>query len=358
MTDDQTLLAHLAPRLGYHPENIAVEALGYILSSSKEALSALDDMLGAEVGPIRRVRTQVAYSDGCIPDLAGFDSNGVERVLIEAKFGAGLTENQPAAYLEHLGPDLPSALLVVAPAARSESLWAVLRELTDEAAGLEWRPLRTDQDSRGASVGGNRRLMLTSWATLLRRIASSVPEGSDTAEDVRQLLGLTQRMDKEVFLPLRQAELGPDFPRRMRGLVTLIRKAIDRVCADRWADTSGLKTGIGGGEEGDWGPYFLLGRGGRAGAWLGWNFELWAKKRETPLWLTFTEEGWTSTLKLDVLRRRLEPLKNEDPPGMIDDGHRLLVPIALPVGVEEEAVLDAVVARLEAVASMISESEP
>ena len=43
---------------------------------------------------------------------------------------------------------------------------------------------------------------------------------------------------------------------------------------------------------------------------------------------------------------------------MIDDGHRLLVPINLPVGVEEEAVLDAVVARLEAVASMISESEP
>jgi hypothetical protein len=30
----------------------------------------------------------------------------------------------------------------------------------------------------------------------------------------------------------------------------------------------------------------------------------------------------------------------------------------LPVGVEEEAVLDAVVARLETVVSMISESEP
>ena len=43
---------------------------------------------------------------------------------------------------------------------------------------------------------------------------------------------------------------------------------------------------------------------------------------------------------------------------MIDDGHWLLVPVSLPVGVEEAAVLDAVVARLETVASMISESEP
>ena len=355
MADDQTLLAHLAPTLSRDPEYIAVEALGYILSQSDEALAALGDMLGPGVGAISRVQTQVVDEQGSRPDLVGFDSAGMKRVLIEAKFWAGLTDRQPVKYLESLKQDKPSVLLFVTPAARIESLWAELRTRVDEADELEWHPILADKAPRSAAVGGNRRLLLTSWAALLRRIASSVSEMSRTAEDIRQLLGLTQRMDEEAFLPLRQAELGLDFPRRMRGLASLIWKAVDLGSAAGWAQRSRLRTG--GGEEG-WGPYFRLGRGeDLGGAWLGWNFELWAKKRETPLWLTFTEEGWTSTLKLDVLRRRLEPLKNEDQPGMIDDGHRLLVPVSLPVGVEEAAVLDAVVARLETVASMISESE-
>jgi hypothetical protein len=43
---------------------------------------------------------------------------------------------------------------------------------------------------------------------------------------------------------------------------------------------------------------------------------------------------------------------------IIDNHRRLLVPIALPIGVEEASVLDAVVARLGAIASMICEREP
>ena len=353
MADDQTLLAHLAPRLGDHPENIAVEALGYILSTSKEARSALDDVLGSDVASISRVRTQVGDAEGSYPDLAGFDGDGMERVLIEAKFWAGLTERQPVAYLKRLEQDEPSVLLFVAPAARIESLWAELRTRVGETDDLELGPVLRKMDLLSAASGYNRRLMLTSWPALLRRIGCSVPERSQVAEDVQQLLGLCERMDKDAFLPLRSEELGAGFPRRMRALTEIVRDAVERGCGSGWADRSGL--GTGGGEDG-WGPYFLLGRVGRAGAWLGWSLDLWAKQRETPVWLVFAE--WQGTLKLDALRPKLVPLLEEDPPGMIDDGHRLLVPVSLPVGVEEAAVLDAVVARLETVVSMISESEP
>ena len=125
MTDRSTLLAHVALKLGVHPENIAVEALGYILSSSAPAVRALEDVLrtgGADVGRLSKVRTQASDEEGTRPDLAGYDDDRAERVLIEAKFWAGLTD--PASRIpQAFAADRPSALLFVAPAARSETLW-------------------------------------------------------------------------------------------------------------------------------------------------------------------------------------------------------------------------------------------
>ena len=120
MADQQTLLAHLALKLAPHPENIAVEALGHILSTSPAAIRALEDVLrngSAEIGEIVRVQTQSSNEEGSRPDLAGLAADGTKRLLIEAKFWAGLTNNQPVKYLEDLlKQDQPSVLLFVAPA--------------------------------------------------------------------------------------------------------------------------------------------------------------------------------------------------------------------------------------------------
>ena len=53
MTTGKTLLAHLSPKFTERAEDIAVEALGYILSRSKAARDALEDVLrngGTDVG--------------------------------------------------------------------------------------------------------------------------------------------------------------------------------------------------------------------------------------------------------------------------------------------------------------------
>lgn len=75
MAEQKTLLAHLAPRLGSSTENIAVEALGHILSSSKAALREIEDVLktgGAEVGTISPdVQTQASDEEGTRPDHQG-----------------------------------------------------------------------------------------------------------------------------------------------------------------------------------------------------------------------------------------------------------------------------------------------
>ncbi len=352
MTDGKTLLAHLAPKLDDHTENIAVEALGYILNSSVPAVRAIEDALrtgGAEVGSLSDTRTQDSDEKGR-PDLSCFDEYGVERVLIEAKFWAGLTDNQPIAYLERLPSDKSSALLFVAPTARFEPLWAELTRRVAESGEFELGASSERENLRSVVVGGERRLMLTSWKALLGRMASQASAAGDSRveTDIRQLLGLTQRMDEDAFLPIQSEELGPGFPRRMLGLPRIIEGATERGRVAGWIDTEGLSTSA---RSTGWGRYMRLGRVDRAGVLFGYSFEFWAKHRDAPLRLRFEE--WDDTMRVDEVQRRLEPLRHEVPPGAIYEKYYTLIPIYLPIGVEYTAVVDAVVARLESVARMI-----
>ncbi len=356
MTEDRTLLAHVVLKLATHPENIAVEALEHILSSSAPTRIALGNLLqtgGADIGPIVRVETQVTGEEGERPDLVGFDDSGAARLLIEAKFWAGLTESQPVTYLRHLPDDKPSALLFVAPAARNETLWPELRRRIGEARGIALGPDSKGAGLLSAAAGGGRRLMLTSWKALLGSMASQASAAGDTLAgiDIQQLLGLTQQMDEDAFLPLRPDEFGPEYPRRMRGLRRLIDDATNRGVDSGWANLSGVKVAP---QVWGYGRYERLGtEGAWAGAWFGVNFNRWARQRSTPLWLAFYD--WSSTLDLADVRRRLEPLLKEDPPGIIEVSGRPYAPIYLPTGVEYDAVLDAVVTRLKHITDLIGQ---
>ena len=356
MAEDRTLLAHIVLKLATHPENIAVEALGHILSSSAPTRIALGNLLragGAEIGPISRVETQVTGEEGERPDLVGFDDSGAKRLLIEAKFWAGLTESQPVAYLRQLPQGKPSALLFVAPATRNETLWPELRRRVEEAKDIALGPASKEAGLLSATAGGGRRLMLTSWKALLGSMASEATLAGDSraAVDIQQLLGLTQQMDEDAFLPLRPDEFGPEFPRRMRGLRRLIDDATSRGRDGGWANLSGVKVTP---QASGYGRYVKLGsEGGWAGVWFGVNFNRWARNRTTPLWLALYD--WRGTLDLAEVRRRLEPLLEEDPPGVIEVSGRPYAPMYLPTGVEYDAVLDAVVARLKHIADLIGQ---
>ena len=337
-----------------------MEALGYILASSAPTVRALEAVLrtgGLDVGRISEARTQTGDEKGR-PDLSCFDEYGVERLLIEAKFWAGLTDNQPIAYLERLPSDLSSALLFVAPAARFESLWAELIGRVAESTQFEMGASSEENTLRSVVVGGESRLILISWKSLLDRMASQASAAGDTlAEtDIRQLLGLTQRMDEDAFLPIRSEELGPEIPRRINGLRSLVRDATKSGREDGWIDTSGPSRLAATGNEKGYGQNMRIGHIDceYTYVWFGYTFNEWARFRDTPMWLKLGEQGWRDDgLKRDEVRRKLQSLQLEDPPGIIDRGDRLLVPISLPVSVEYTAVVEAVVARLKYVAQMI-----
>lgn len=347
----KTLLARLAPMFGPQTENLAVEALGHILDGSGAARSALSEMLragGAEVGEVVRVRTQDSGEDGARPDLAGLDRGDEVRVLIEAKFWAGLTANQPVRYLKQLrSAPQPSALLFVAPARRRNSLWAELlyrlsKTESAVAAGSDAERLLS------ARIDDGPYMMLTSWRTLLNSMAGKVSAAADrhTETDIRQLQGLANQQDEEAFLPLRREELGPQFPRRVGDFTGIVKEAVRIVTGTECVDKRGAAfVGMAGG-YGIWlkFPSLEMEFGESSRMHFGVSYGHWARYRDTPLWIRCSMDA------PPALRQRLEPLRHENPPNLIRTGGRLSIPVALPVGKERGEVLDAVVAQLLEVA--------
>ena len=205
MSTDTTLSSLNAPKRTDPTEDAAVETLGRILSQSEAARSALESTLregGTAVGALARVGTEVIGGEGERPGLAGYDDEGAVRVLIEAMFRADLARSQPNGYFKRLPLDRPAAVLFVAPAARLASLWPELCRRADEQFTIIGAT--TPGDLRAATVsGGERRLMLTSWAALLdlmERVVGGAGDGETEAE-IRRLRGVIDRMDAEASVP-------------------------------------------------------------------------------------------------------------------------------------------------------------
>lgn len=201
MSTDATRSGHNARGRTDQSEDAVVDALGRILSCSEAARSALASTLregGTAVGTLAGVRSLDIGVEGEHPGPAGYDNDGVVRVLIQAMCWTELTPNQPNAYFKQLPLDRPAALLFIAPAARLASLWPELCRRADEQFTIIGAT--TPGDLRAATVsGGERRLMLTSWDALLEFIERVVGGAGDGEAEagIRQLQGMLDRMDAE-----------------------------------------------------------------------------------------------------------------------------------------------------------------
>lgn len=315
MTTNTTLFAQIVPMFG-QTEVAATAALRHILEQSESARNALERMLltaGVETGSLTQFQTEAIGDEGERVDLVCSDANGTERVLIEAKFWAGLTDNQPNAYLARLPEDTHSALLFVAPAQRIETLWPVLCRRAEEQHSLTvTSDTPASGELRGVSIDDNgHKMILTSWRAVLERMESQASMAGDRAavRDIEQLRGLTERMDSDAFLPIHAHELGQDFPRRMLNLVSLVDDAGQRAIANGWA------TPARGGRVAQWygdGRYLHL---YGVEVWFGIDVRSWALGGESPIWVHSRDGKWSD-------------------------------PVYLRTGVEHSAVLDSVVEQL------------
>lgn len=114
-----SVLAHLTARFTTQAENLATEALCYLLRSRPPAAAGVIDLARAfgvalPSGLVFQTQNH-AVEDSSIPDLVAVAPGGSTPLVCEIKFWAGLKDNQPVTYLGRLPADEPGLLLFVAP---------------------------------------------------------------------------------------------------------------------------------------------------------------------------------------------------------------------------------------------------
>ena len=340
---DDSLLSFIALRHTQGLEDVATDALSFILTRSKSARGALSEFLGDNVEslPIAKVNTQAFLEQSyAYPDMALFDSDGAVTAYVESKFWAQLTHNQPVTYWEALPKDRRTVLLFVAPQSRVDENW-LWDELVTKLRDAEHQlgpAVRSENGIYAPSTTIPRRLMLTSWNVLLEAIAQRIKQDGDaqTGFEIAELqaLALTAVQGKS-------DDRNDDFK-------SLLVEAVARLRESGWANTDGLTVGQG---FGYYGRYLRL-----AGihAWLGTVDEVVKQEPDKLLWLSLYNA--TGNVTLAEVRSKLA--------SRVESSLRLLswmrvnVSIPLPQGADRQATLNAIVSELESIAKLIDPDGP
>ena len=337
MAEDNSLLAYLVPRITSRIEDIATDALAFILNKSENCREAFNSLLrdgGFDAELVTGFQTQVTYEDGSRPDMNGYDKTGAKRLLVESKFWATLLQGQASGYLDQLDGEGPGMLLFIAPESRLITLWPEIeRQVRD--AGKEIEQIETQSNIRKARIAdSDKGLMLVSWDQLLRRLSDAVGGDSQVASDIQQLGGLARLQDAEAFLPIHMEEFAPSLPRRVRQINRLVDDVIRQGSQEIKISTSGL--GATPQREG-YGRYFRF-TDVPGVLYLSVNYLLWSTEADTPLWLWINGDV---PVDFDQLLDKYPSLAEYEGYGYYD------VPIRLKAGVEYQAVLNDVLRQIK-----------
>ena len=283
MSSAQSVLSYLAHSFSSHPENLATEALNFILGKSAVARQAMHKFIGEfgyQGSGELAFETQVTDEAGARPDLIGRSASGEIEVLVEVKFWAGLTDRQPVGYLDSFTAE-NRCLLFVAPAARVEVLWPELCRRV-EVSGRPCGPTRSLGDAGRVRRAGGHSLGVTSWCALLGALLGATEAAGDSAcvADLKQLSSLCDHMDSEAFLPLRSEELTGDTARRILQFGDLVNALTSELVGNGLGDIKALRPV---GSNGFYGRYLRL--SGYA-AMISFSAQKWADWGDSPLWLS------------------------------------------------------------------------
>jgi hypothetical protein len=339
-------------RLSHETEDVATEALAFILRSSEAARHGFLKLLrGIQPElPDLYFRTQQT-EDNVRPDMWGLDDSNTPHVFVESKFWAGLTENQPVEYLTRLARHAESSvLLVVAPEARQETVWAELERRLNKASISHSDREPSASVSRIAETDLGPALALTSWRQLLAAIEAQLADDPQRRHDLLQLRALCDAVDIEAFVPLSPEELTDQrAPALVLQMNAVVEGAVARGVASGILSTQGLTAAA------RWkriGRYVSFPAAGGVGAWLGTHFRLWRDYGRTPLWLVFSSSDWG---RAPEVRALLEPWAQREGVLSAVEGDEFVVGIDLVTGEEKDHVVEAIVALLRKIETQLLE---
>ena len=142
-----TLLGHIASNFIQQYENVANSSVAYLLNHYPAARQALMATLKVEKVPTH-FQTELSTDKNGRPDISGLDETGNTIIIIEGKFWANLTDNQPNGYLKKISNG--GSLLFLSPSQRVSSLESEIERRTEGK--------------------GDDRIKIASWTSFLKSI--------------------------------------------------------------------------------------------------------------------------------------------------------------------------------------------
>ncbi len=225
----QSLLGLFYNKIKGSQEDIASEGLAYILNNSIESGNVINEIISSNTDltfPKLLYKNQSSGDNLERPDISGVDEDGKEVVLIEAKFWASLTHNQPSGYLERLDND--TVLIFLVPTLRIRAVFdEVLQKIQKEYSGIE-----VDAKKRKIRiVSTNQYILFKSWNKVLNQIKSKMTYENDPflISDVNQIIGFCDIIDNNSFKPIMDKDLSQDIPKQIHSYYDIVDNVVDEL---------------------------------------------------------------------------------------------------------------------------------
>lgn len=291
----ESILGKFFNRIRGSQEDIASEGLVHILKRSNAARDQINNLVASNCGvKIENLNysTQNTGENLERPDISGFDKDGNEVIIFEAKFWASLTENQPIEYLKRLKEN--GVLIFICPELRNTNLFKKL-QLKLNTAQLEFTTNVTSNYLKLKNE--NQHLLVITWNQIIEYIKHGlIKENNEILlADLLQIKGFCDVIDSESFLPLADQDLSPKLGQRITSYYNLIDKTADELIANYGFNKDGLKATP---QRHGYTRYI---KKNNLAYFIELNFEYWAKHQDTPFWfgIYLIKDGeWISDIKM------------------------------------------------------------
>jgi len=308
----QSLLAHIASNFISEYENVANSSIAYLLNGYPASKEVLKNILDVDEVPTYYL-TELSTETNGRPDVTGLDRDGNTSVIIEGKFWANLTNNQPVNYLKELPKH--GKLLFLAPDKRLGSLRVEIKKRLH---------------------GEDKQVIICSWNNFLDliEIENNKNHNHHLASDLIQVKELCQKMDTEGMPPLSRSDLDPMNGRRASQFSDIINECNPIIRKWDHSEFKGLKTtstkyGIG--------FYFLA---YNFGCFLFFDSYKWfIRDNHTPIWLYIKDNNWKESKKIT------HELKTFDPDNSYDNDYGII----LHEGMDKKQVIDHIISKVQEV---------
>lgn len=273
------LLCHIANSVGTSTEDIATMSLHYILQNSQVAKETLLDFIGTQLGiefeQELHFEIQSCGENKERPDMSLRSSKNDEILLFEMKFWAGLTDNQPNAYIERLKKNNGKGLIFVCPKSRVISLSDEVATL----AGYEGQKGRLIQKNDFPPI------LIMSWEELIDLLDVRL-QSEPFYNDLLQLKGLTGEMNNQDFRPFSSFDLSSDMATRIIDYYRIVDKVADSLIIHNICNSKGLQAT----PQKDGYCRYLKAENSEMGIGLLYSCNFWQKGLDgstSPFWITF-----------------------------------------------------------------------